>query len=191
MKDYTGLKNNKLTAISFIERSNNSTYWLFKCDCGNEKKIASNKVFNKNPTTFSCGCLKAKNGKKLHLYKKDFGLRTNLDLVINNYFLSYKKTAKARGLKFNISRDFLIKLTSQNCFYCGNEPNNKIFKKQNKNVIYKSFYVNGIDRLNNNIGYETYNCVPCCFICNRAKSNLSLSEFYQWIERLFEHKIKN
>ena len=39
MKDYSNLKRNYLTAISFVKRENKRGYWLFKCDCGNEKVI--------------------------------------------------------------------------------------------------------------------------------------------------------
>ena len=32
---------------------------------------------------------------------------------------------------------------------------------------------NGIDRVFNEIGYEPWNCAPCCLPCNRKKSSLS------------------
>jgi len=38
----------------------------------------------------------------------------------------------------------------------------------------------GIDRINNNVGYESGNCVPCCNICNRAKLNRDKNAFIQW-----------
>lgn len=31
-------------------------------------------------------------------------------------------------------------------------------------------YLNGIDRLNNSIGYMRNNTVPCCDICNNLKN---------------------
>jgi len=39
--DITGQKFGKLTAVEFVEKrgKNNSHYWLFRCDCGNEKII--------------------------------------------------------------------------------------------------------------------------------------------------------
>ena len=51
-----GDKYNKLTAIKFIKKVKNSQqYWLFRCDCGNEKVISASKV--KSSHTKSCGCL--------------------------------------------------------------------------------------------------------------------------------------
>lgn len=54
-----GDKYNKLTAIEFSYRNNNcEQYWLFKCECGNEKiiRVRSIKIGN----TKSCGCLMGK-----------------------------------------------------------------------------------------------------------------------------------
>jgi hypothetical protein len=43
------------------------------------------------------------------------------------------------------------------------------------------FYIlNGIDRINNNRGYEEGNVVSCCKTCNRAKDILSVDEFINW-----------
>jgi hypothetical protein len=39
---------------------------------------------------------------------------------------------------------------------------------------------NGIDRVDNTLGYELGNVIPCCSVCNRAKSNLPLDYFLRW-----------
>jgi len=54
-KDITGKKINKLTAIKFIKKINGRYYWLFKCDCGNQKIITRDNVVS--GATKSCGCL--------------------------------------------------------------------------------------------------------------------------------------
>jgi 5-methylcytosine-specific restriction endonuclease McrA len=41
----------------------------------------------------------------------------------------------------------------------------------------------GIDRLDNAIGYEPPNCVPCCDICNLAKRDMSYGAFVAWMRR--------
>lgn len=54
IKDITGEKYNKLTAIKYIGKTKNgSAIWLWKCDCGNEKEIIANSV--KTGNTKSCG----------------------------------------------------------------------------------------------------------------------------------------
>lgn len=49
---------------------------------------------------------------------------------------------------------------------------------------------NGIDRLNSSIGYEVDNCVPCCYICNRAKAQLDDKTFLNHITKIYNHRIK-
>lgn len=57
IKDITGQKYNKLTAIRYDHADkNHHSYWLFKCDCGNEKIISANTVTKKNAEVKSCGC---------------------------------------------------------------------------------------------------------------------------------------
>jgi hypothetical protein len=55
---------------------------------------------------------------------------------------------------FNLSFDDANKLFNDKCYYCN---------------IKEDKYLNGIDRFVNNIGYEKYNCVSCCKICNYIK----------------------
>lgn len=46
---------------------------------------------------------------------------------------------------------------------------------------------NGIDRVNNDIGYIKNNCIPCCKICNRAKNSMSYDDFLNWIKILVKN----
>ena len=55
MLDLSGKKFGKLTAIKFLRRSNNQTYWEFKCDCGNEIIVDISHL--KSGHTKSFGCL--------------------------------------------------------------------------------------------------------------------------------------
>lgn len=169
MKDYSGYKKGKLTAISFSKRENNKTFWLTKCDCGVLKEMRIDKVVIGRIK--SCGCI-------------GVGTKPSLESVKKLLFRQYKKGAKHRGYSFNLNYDFFIQIVLNNCFYCGSEPLNKQQSFTKNSNIY--FLRNGIDRINNNIGYEVDNCVPCCFICNRAKSNLDYNDFINWI-----NKIKN
>ena len=46
-------------------------------------------------------------------------------------------------------------------------------------------FSNGIDRVNNNLGYSKSNCVACCTFCNYAKSDHSQEEFIFWIQKAY------
>ena len=72
-----------------------------------------------------------------------------------------------------------MRLMEKECHYCGSSPAN-ISKTAAGSIQY-----NGIDRVDNRSGYATGNVVACCHRCNTAKSNLSLSEFRDLIEKIF------
>ncbi len=64
-------------------------------------------------------------------------------------------------------------------------------KNKDKTLISDDFIlVNGIDRINSNIGYIEGNIVPCCKHCNSAKNTMTESEFKEWIVRLYNNYIK-
>lgn len=52
--DLTGKKFGKLTVVSFLKREKNHTYWVCKCECGNEKIVSTNSL--RKGDTIGCGC---------------------------------------------------------------------------------------------------------------------------------------
>ena len=48
----------------------------------------------------------------------------------------------------------------------------------------------GIDRIDSLKDYTIENTVPCCKICNYAKSNLTLKQFQEWAIKLGSRAIK-
>jgi hypothetical protein len=101
---------------------------------------------------------------------------------LNDCFNIYKKSAKKRKYDFELTKDFFEATIQSNCYYCGVPPCRKHEKERKKYKL--NFLVNGIDRLNNTIGYVENNVVPCCSICNRAKGTVPYLDFLSWIARL-------
>lgn len=170
--DLIGKKFGKLTVIKYshTDTRGNQDYkrtdkvWLCKCECGNDKYRTTSSL-NKNA---SCGC---------YLKRKiEYGLSSKKTV----YNIYKKLSAGKRGIEFDIPFDMFIKLTSSNCHYCDSEPQN-VCKNPRGNGDYT---YNGLDRINNSKSYNVNNVVPCCLMCNGAKSNKSISEFYQWIKQL-------
>jgi 5-methylcytosine-specific restriction endonuclease McrA len=89
-------------------------------------------------------------------------------------FFSYKSRSSRSDKEFSISEEKFNHLASGKCFYCGVE-----FDKE-----FSDGKSNGIDRFDNSQGYTEDNCVPSCWTCNRAKSDMGAGEFYKWIKRL-------
>jgi hypothetical protein len=169
-KDLTG---HKFGSLTVIERAKNSL-WICQCDCGNTKIAANWQLRNKDTT--SCGC-------------RYNGPRVSAEQAVTTYLWDqYKGHAKLRGYDFDLSKEEVGEFVTSNCFYCGCPPNNLFkFKKKHKIMNYPPFFYNGIDRVDNNIGYLLDNCVSCCWMCNRAKGNFEVHFFKEWIDRVYEH----
>lgn len=170
-----GDKFNKLTVLSFHHTGKHfRKYYLFKCDCGNEKIILGSGVTTEN--TKSCGCLIKETCKNKILPDHGCGK--------NNLILQYKRHAKNRGLEFELTKDIFLKLIGQPCYYCGLLPSNI---KRTKNDS-EGFLYSGIDRIDSNIGYIIDNVVPCCNQCNKSKMAISKIEFLDWVKRVYTHQ---
>jgi len=140
-------------------------YWECKCDCG---KIFHAATKHMRTRIKSCGCL-----SKSNRFKK----RNSDDVITIHKINHYKNSAKNRNIYWELTEEQFKKLLFDNCFYCQSPPLTLAKTKNHK------MFVNGIDRKNNDIGYVIDNCVSCCKFCNRAKSDSSLEEFLNWINR--------
>lgn len=167
-RDLTGMRFGKLVVlIATKNRQKSSVIWKCKCDCGNICFVSSQNIVSGGTT--SCGC-----------YRKSIISKPFRESSFLSLFNKYKINANSRNLVFNLSIDEFKFLTSQNCFYCGKEP----IQQHNKKRSNGSYLYNGIDRLDNNIGYIFSNCVPCCKECNFSKASRTPYEFVLWILKI-------
>lgn len=104
----------------------------------------------------------------------------------NQLIKGYKSGAKERGYSYSLSIDQFEELTTSNCFYCGMPPLQKYVHVKAKSHPYM---YNGIDRVENNVGYQYDNCVPCCKLCNRAKGTMTQKDFLSMIESIYLFRI--
>lgn len=58
--DLTGQRRGMLVAIRYSHRTANGHYWIWRCDCGNEKPIRAADVLREKQT--SCGCVHVTHG---------------------------------------------------------------------------------------------------------------------------------
>lgn len=72
----------------------------------------------------------------------------------------YRKSAKHRNIKFNLTHSEFISFWQKPCYYCG---------EINKFI--------GLDRVDSKQPYEIGNVVPCCTVCNKAKLTQTQKEF--------------
>uniref|UniRef100_A0A6H2A4R9 Putative HNH endonuclease n=1 Tax=viral metagenome TaxID=1070528 RepID=A0A6H2A4R9_9ZZZZ len=172
--DLTGQKFKRWTVIKRVypNTNDNKAKWLCKCKCGVERAVSGHNL--KLGISNSCGCLNRENLAKVNRLSP--GLSNMRGLI-----LKYKITAKNKGFKYTLTEEQFTKLTSSNCYYCGEIP--KQIKKQNN--TYGNYIYNGIDRVDNNLGYTPENTVSCCKLCNYKKSDMTLQDFQDWIRRVY------
>ena len=91
-------------------------------------------------------------------------------------FKQYKYSSKSREYSFELTEKQFNDIVSKKCFYCN---------RTNKEEVI------GTDRLDNSIGYNLRNCVPCCSYCNYMKNNYSLEEFLEKIEDIVNYTKDN
>jgi vacuolar-type H+-ATPase subunit E/Vma4 len=82
-----------------------------------------------------------------------------------------KDCAKRRNLIVELTDDQIMNMTDEDCVYCGEKTVDGVSR-------------NGIDRMNNSIGYTVDNSVPCCSMCNLMKVCLDSLTFVVRCEQI-------
>lgn len=177
-KDYSGKKFGMLTIIrrDFSSRRDHNPYWLCKCDCGLDTVVSINNL--KSGETVSCGCFRLEQTKKR---AKKLNTKNPGESAFQSVKYTYKFNANKRDIDFELTDDEFKGFIFKNCGYCDAAPSNKSKNRYGHgDVIY-----NGIDRVDNNLGYKKENCITCCKNCNRAKYKMSHQEFIKWIQNIY------
>ncbi len=118
--------------------------------------------------------------------------------TLKNLYNNTKGNARKRNIEFNLDFEFFCSVVVKNCFWCNadallrnaylkvnTKTFNKYYQKISQAALDRAYIkVLGLDRIDNNCGYIEANVVSCCHPCNRAKSNLSLSEWLAYLEDL-------
>ncbi len=187
-KQFLNTTHGQLTVLEFVnyeKRKNNTgreSIWKCQCICG---KIIT--VINSRLTSGiikSCGCSRIESLKKLH--KGNVKKEASFYAVLKDY----QRGALSRNFEWSLSDLQFKELTSNNCYYCNCKPSK--IKSSNGSAIYKGehYRYNGIDRINNLLGYNTTNCVSCCWECNMIKGRFSQELFLKKIEQIVNFRIK-
>lgn len=168
-RDITGQRFGKWKVLQKSEhRKGNRVYWDCKCDCGTLIPVTSGSLLQ--------GKSKACGTPQCYGPQGEQGMRTAIRY--------YRKAAKDRGYVWTLSDDEARVLLLGKCTYCSAAPRNRIGLKPNyaeASNKYHSVLTNGIDRVDNELGYVSGNCVSCCSKCNYGKHNHTLEEFKAWV----------
>lgn len=146
--------------------------WFYICqhECGRTRKFLAHQLDkDKQPCKL---CMAG----KLRMKETEY-------LIINTEYRKYKSSAKSKGYSFELDLEDFARLIKASCNYCGQEPYNvkSIPSNRTKREIATAL-LGGIDRLDSSMGYIAGNVVPACWICNRAKSTMSVSEWLKMVQ---------
>jgi hypothetical protein len=105
------------------------------------------------------------------LYDKKWKTEINPQRAI---YSNYKVGATSRKILWDITFEQFMIFWQKPCDYC---------KDPIKTI--------GLDRVNSRLGYVIDNLVPCCYPCNRMKSNLTRDQFKSHISKIYQNGEKN
>ncbi len=149
---------------------------LVECNCGNQ---------------FTTTCTKLRNNVKKRCHNCSFKLREEAKPQVGQLEQNFNRLIRHRciagDIEFKLNMEEYENIVRSDCYYCNEPPPKKGTFNNRKHVNTEDLYVNGIDRLNPQIGYFIGNCVPCCTSCNYAKHILSEKEFIEKIIKIYNN----
>lgn len=87
---------------------------------------------------------------------------------LKGQYSEYKTKAKRRGYVFKLPIEYCEQYYNTNCHYCGDK--------------YRGL---GMDRVDNDCGYEMGNIVACCGVCNIMKRAQTQNDFLVKISKIY------
>lgn len=164
--DHTGKTFGLLTAIRRVPNTGRRSKWECICLCGNTTEVPTQKLVDGR--TKSCGCRNGLNDD---------------DSCIQKILSIYKRNAKIRDVSFELTLEEIKSLVLSPCIYCGATESNLLKAKRDQRKV-DDFPYNGIDRIDNALGYEPSNCVTACRVCNIMRGGLSQEDFLRQINNI-------
>lgn len=86
-------------------------------------------------------------------------------------YARYKTRADNKSLPFELTKDEYDIIVNSQCYLCGRKSYEK--------------YKNGIDRIDNNLGYIMSNVKSCCGSCNFIKKDMELNELFNKMTEIY------
>jgi hypothetical protein len=168
-----------------VFNSTSGTLWVCQCDCGTTRGVSTSSL--RSGLSKSCGCLHREIVRRGRIHPTD--------MALSRLHQHLKHSAKQRGFCWSLTYADVAFFCSQNCMYCGLKPFQKFRNRYmvDRKVTYlhvPDFVYNGLDRVDNSLGYIQDNCVPCCGICNNMKGTMTREEFVVCVRRIADASIR-
>ena len=166
--------------------STKTPQWWCRCVCGRRLLMSAARL--RRGGNLSCGC---KNWTGKHSNAKyEPKMASSLGL-----FNRMRNAARKRIIPWALPFEAFAKIVSLPCFWCKSEPFEKFNSAVSKNGYTQRKHVtpyirdgwivyNGLDRRDNDSGYEETNVLPSCKYCNFARNDRTVEEFQSWLKRI-------
>ena len=193
-KDLTGNKYGRITLLEFVGMRGTRAIYTASCDCG---KLLGPRLVG--PIIYrhlhgleirGCGSIP----KLRHGAKRKFAESTKRNAFCHFVVAVKKQIEKGRECDA-WTIDSWYKMCSEPCIKCRKTDIKNIAKiggcrdgYTEEDINKYDLLLNGLDRADSKKGYTKENCRPCCWGCNKAKSNQTESEFYEMIIRIVKHR---
>lgn len=180
-KELIGLKFGNALILSIEESSKDSRLRVnTKCLHCNEISVRRYDHLKRCNPTYCKKCQK-------ETYKKP-----QKTTPFNKHYGAIKTNANARNLEWSLSKEEVMNITQQNCYYCGAIPAQSITygRYGHNDNKYCEYIANGLDRIDSKKGYIIENVVPCCGICNIMKNKFSLELFFDRIGKIYANHLE-
>ena len=167
------LNKNNAKLIEVKRSKSGSTYktFTFECtDCGDDIKSQNSQL-----KTHSGKCRKCTQRKKPYEH-----ILNELIFSCNN------KRILNIDLNYN---EFIEIIKDSKCHYCDKELIfNPYTRDENSNYVSRAYQ---LDRKDNGLGYSVDNVVPCCWNCNRIKSDIYTYDEFLLLSPILKEIHKN
>ena len=158
-------------------------YYECFCDCGGVTVSRRDSLLAH--TTVSCGCKYGKTpeqrslegkAKRADYYKREWSHRKDWFAkhrrTTRQRFMRARNAARHRGIEWGLTLEQYESVALRPCMYC----NGLLGAVETRG---------GLDRDDNSKGYTFENSVPCCFTCNRLKSNIFTKDEFKAMMGVF------
>jgi len=159
------------------KRFHREVLWKCLCDCGEYCEATGSAL--RLGKIVSCGHSRI---RSVESRKNQAIAQIKPGSLLRKVYGAYKQQSRSRKLEFSISQSEFDEIVSRDCFYCGEPP---MMEKKTK---YESRFMNGLDRIDNSLGYTISNLVSCCTPCNLMKHARTKEEFLNLIWKIASHQ---
>lgn len=90
-------------------------------------------------------------------------------------YSTYQSNAKKTNIPFKLGPAYFKRAITAKCYYCG---------RQYPEVTM------GLDRKNSKKGYIIGNIIPCCWDCNRSKTDWSPEKYINHCKRIIDYQLE-